>query len=158
MIETLLIDDRTHYQKEQLEIMRSALMRNFTLSQNPELEAGFKQINPEVRIYMKLLMGLLPDILFRALGEDLCYSIGGSFLNTFVNPNSGETPTLIFHFVGDFRSFEFKIKSRDEKILEEASGKVIEKLLSVVKAGELATESDNTHIFQYENEDWTQVK
>jgi hypothetical protein len=158
MIETSLIQDRTHYQKEQLEIMRSALMRNFILFDNPELETGIKHTAPETRIYIKLVMGLLPDILFRALGEDLCYSIGGSFLNTFVNPNSSETPTLIFHFVGDFRSFEFKIKSRDEKMLEEASGKVIDKLVSLLKTEELPAESDNTHIFQYENEDWTQVK
>ena len=158
MIETVLIEDKTHYQKEELDIMRRALMQNFILSESPELEASFKRTTPQIRIYIKFLMGLLPEILLRALGEDLCDSMDGDFLNAFVNPNSGETPSLIFHFVGDFRSLEFEITSRDEKTLLEASEKVIEKLLCVLKADGLSPESNNTQTFHYENENWTQVK
>jgi hypothetical protein len=158
MIETFLIEDRTHYQKEQLDIMRRALMQNFILSENPELEASFKHTTPQIRIYIKFLMGLLPEMLLRALGEDLCDSIAGDFSNTFINPNSGEPPSLIFHFVGDFRSLEFKITSGDEKTLIEASEKVMGKLLNVVKAEELPPESDNTQVFHYENGNWIQVK
>jgi hypothetical protein len=158
MIETFLIEDNTHYQKEELGIMRRALMQNFILFESPELEASFKHTTPQIRIYIKFLMGLLPEILLRALGEDLYDSIYGDFLNAFINPNSGETPSLIFHFVGDFRSFEFEITSRDEKTLLEASEKVIEELLNVLKAEGLSPESDNTQVFHYENENWTQIK
>ncbi|MGE5443918.1 MAG: hypothetical protein ACM3SR_04855 [Ignavibacteriales bacterium] len=158
MIETFLVEDKIHYQKAQLEIMKRALMQNFILSENPDLEAMFKHTTPQIRIYIKFPMGLLPEILLRALGEDLCDSISGVFLNALSNPNSGETPSLVFHFVGDFRSLEFKVTSRDEKNLIEASEKVMEKLLNVIKSEELPSESNDTQTFHYENGDWTQAK
>jgi hypothetical protein len=158
MIEISLIEDKSHYHKEQLGIMRGAFIRNFMLSQKPELETRFKPSSPEMLIHIRLLQGLLPEILFRALGEDLCNSISGGFLNAFVSPNSEQAPSLIFQFVGDFRSFEFKITSRDEKTLEEASEKVIEKLLDVVTAEEFLPESNDLQTFHYENENWIEVR
>jgi hypothetical protein len=158
MIETFLVEDKTHYQKAQLEIMKEALMQNFILSENPELEEKFKYTTPQTRIYIKFPMGLLPEILLRALGGDLCDSINGAFLNVLASPNSGEIPSLIFHFVGDFRSLEFKVTSRDEKTLLEASEKVMEKLLNVIKSEELPSESDDTQTFYYEGGDWAQGK
>lgn len=154
MIETFLVEDKTHYQKAQLEIMRSRLMQNFMLSENPELETRFKYTTPQIRIYIKFSMGLLPEILLRALGEDLCDSINGVFLNVLANPDSGESPSLIFHFVGKFRSFEFKVTSRDKKALFEASEKVMEKLLNVIKSEGLPSKSDDTQTFHYEGGGW----
>ena len=158
MIETFLVADKTHYQKAQLEIMKRELMQNFILSENPDLEARFNYTTPQIRIYMKFPMGLLPEILLRALGEDLCDSIKGVFLNVLANPTSEESPSLIFHFVGDFRSLEFKVTSRDEKTLLEASKKVMEKLLNLIKSEGLPSESDDTQTFHYESGDWTQAK
>jgi len=158
MIETSLVEDKAHYHKAQLEIMKSSLMQNFILYENPELETRFKYTTPQIRIYMKFSMGLLPEILLRALGEDLCDSINGVFLNVLATPNSEETPSLIFHFVGGFRSLEFKVTSRDEKTLLEASEKVVDKLLNVIKSEELPSESDNAQIFHYKSGDWTQAK
>lgn len=155
MIETFLVEDKIHYQEAQLEIMKRALMRNFMLSENPELETIFKHTTPQIRIYIKFLMGLLPEILLRALSQDLCDSISGAFLNALANPNSAETPSLIFHFVGDFRSIEFKVSSRDEKTLLEASEKVMDKLLNIVKSEGLSSESDGyTQTFHYEGGNW----
>jgi len=96
MIEVFLIEDNSHYQKEQLDIMREEFLRNFMLFQNKELEKRFRPAYPEMRIYINLLQGLLPEILFRALGEDLTDSISGSFLNAFLKPNSANPHLLCF--------------------------------------------------------------
>ncbi|MER3447639.1 MAG: hypothetical protein C4291_12750 [Candidatus Dadabacteria bacterium] len=157
MIETFLVEDKTYYKEAQLEVMKRALMKNFLLSENPELETIFKHNTPQIRIYIKFLMGMLPEILLRALSEDLCNSISGAFLNALANPNSVEIPSLIFHFVGDFRSIEFKVSSRDEKTLLEASEKVMDKLLSIVKSEGFFSESDSsTQTFHYEDGNWIQ--
>jgi hypothetical protein len=158
VIEVSLIEDNSHYKKDQLDIMRGAFLRNFILYQNTELEKRFKPTSPEMRIHINLLQGLLPEILFRALGEDLGDSISGSFLNAFLKPNSEEPPSLVFQFVGTDRSFEFKITSRDEKALEDASEKVIEKLLSVISAEEQPPESILIHSFHFDNGDWFELK
>ncbi len=158
MIETSLVEDKTHYHKAQLEIMKRELMQNFILSENPDLEARFNYTTPQIRIYIKFSMGLLPEILLVALGEDLCDSINGVFLNVLTNPNSEESPSLIFHFAGDFRSLEFKVTSRDEKTLLEGSKKVMEKLLSLIKSERFLSESDDTQTFYYESGDWTREK
>ena len=55
MIEVFLIEDNTHYQKEQLEVMRGEFLRNFMLFQNKELEKRFRPAYPEMRIYINLL-------------------------------------------------------------------------------------------------------
>jgi len=158
MIEVFLIEDNSHYQKEQLDIMREEFLRNFMLFQNKELEKRFRPVYPEMRIYINLLQGLLPEILFRALGEDLTDSISGSFLNAFLKPNSTEPPSLVFQFVGTDRSFEFKITSRDGKTVEDASEMVIEKLLSVISAEEIPPESILNQTYQFENGDWLELK
>ena len=158
MIEVFLIEDNSHYQKEQLDIMREAFLRNFMLFQSKELEKRFRPAHPEMRIYINLLQGLLPEILFRALGEDLTDSISGSFLNAFLKPNSAESPSLVFQFVGTDRSFEFKITSRDGKTVEDASEMVIEKLLSVIGAEEIPPESALNQTYQFENGDWLELK
>jgi hypothetical protein len=158
MIEVSLIEDNANYPKERLDVMRSAFLRNFILHQDSDLEKRVNHSSPEMRIYMNLLQGLLPEILFRALGEDLADSISGNFLNAFLKPDSEETPSLVFHFVGKGRSFEFKIKSRDEKALKEAPEKMIEKLLSVIGAEELPPESILNHTYHFENGDWSELK
>ena len=158
MIEVFLIEDNSHYQKEQLDVMRGEFLRNFMLFQNKELEKRFSPAYPEMRIYINLLQGLLPEILFRALGEDLTDSISGSFLNAFLKPDSTEPPSLVFQFVGTDRSFEFKITSRDGKTVEDASEMVIEKLLSVISAEELPPESILNQTYQFENGDWLELK
>ncbi len=158
MIEVSLIEDNSHYRKDQLDVMRGAFLRNFMLYQNAELEGRFRPASPEMRIYINLLQGLLPEILFRALGEDLTDSISGKFLNAFLKPNSKDAPSLIFQFVGNSRSFEFKITSRDERTLEDASEKVIEKLLSVISAEELPPESILIQNYQFDNGDWSELK
>src|SRR3990167_2599774 len=152
MIEVFLIEDNSHYQKEQLDIMREEFL------QNKELEKIFRPAYPEMRIYINLLQGLLPEILFRALGEDLTDSISGSFLNAFLKPNSAESPSLVFQFVGTDRSFEFKITSRDGKTVEDASVMVIGKLLSVISAEEIPPESILNQTYQFENGDWLELK
>jgi hypothetical protein len=158
MIEVSLIEDNSNYPKEQLDVMRAAFLRNFILSQNADLEKGFNPSSPEIRIYINLLQGLLPEILFMALCEDLTDSISGSFLNAFLKPNSHEPPSLVFQFVGTGRSFEFKITSRDEKALEEAPEKVIEKLLSVISEEGLPPESVLMQTYNFENGDWSELK
>ncbi len=158
MIEVSLIEDNSNYIKEQLDVMRAAFLRNFMLYQNRDLEKSFNPSSPEIRIYINLLQGLLPEILFRALGDDLADSISGGFLNAFLKPNSQESPSLVFQFVGTGRSFEFKITSRDEMALEEAPEKLIEKLLSVIGAEDLPPESILFQTYKYENGNWLELK
>ena len=158
MIEIFLIKDKTHYQQHQLDMMEKIFAQNFITYENPELKMGFNPTTPEIRIHIRLIQGVLPELLFNALGEDLCNLITDrDFLNAFIHPDSGETPSLIFHFVGDFRSFEFQITSKDEKNLEEGSQKVIQKLLSVLNREELPPQSTDRHYFSYENGNWTEV-
>ncbi|MBI2487165.1 MAG: hypothetical protein HYW01_09440 [Deltaproteobacteria bacterium] len=158
MIEISLIKDKTHYQQQQLDMMEKIFTRNFITHESPELETSFNPDLPEIRIHIRLIQGVLPELLFKALGEDLCDSITNKdFLNAFIHPSSQETPSLIFHFVGDFRSFEFKITSKDEKNLEEGSQKVIQKLLGLLNREELPPQSTDRRSFRYENGDWTEV-
>jgi hypothetical protein len=144
MIEVYLIKDETHYQKPQLDMMERIFVKNFIQHENPNIEKFARPVSPEIRIHIMLLQEMIPEILFKALGEDLYDTIRGGFLNAFVNPISRETPSLVFQFVGSLRSVEFKVTSRDEKTIEEASQKVIEKLLSVLTSEELPQES-NSH-------------
>ncbi|GBD40099.1 hypothetical protein HRbin37_02388 [bacterium HR37] len=157
LIEISLIKDRVHYHQNQLDIMEQEFLRNFMLANNPELEAKFKPTSPEIRIHIRLFKAL-PQILFKALGEDLCDSINRNFLNAFTNPNSEEPPSLIFHFVGDFSSFEFKVSSRNEDYIMEASKGVIDKLLSLIDTDAVLTESYIVQNFQYQNGNWVEIK
>ncbi|MGH7890084.1 MAG: hypothetical protein ACRENF_05995 [Thermodesulfobacteriota bacterium] len=159
MIEISLIKDETHYQKQQLDAMRRIFSRNFITNENLELEKSFKPATPEVRIHIRLLQGVLPDLLFNALGEDLTDLIRDQgFVNALLQPNSQQTPSLIFQFMGDFRSYEFRITTGDEKTLEEGSHKLIQKVLSMLKQEELPPQSADIRFFRYENGDWSEVR
>jgi hypothetical protein len=59
--------------------------------------------------------------------------------------------------VGDFRSFDFKITSKDEKNLAEGSQKIIEKLLSELNREELSPQAKDTYSFNYEKGDWIEA-
>ncbi len=159
MIQIYFIRDDTHYQKQQLDTMERIFTKNFITYESQELERRFNPGSPEIRIHIRLVQGVLPELLFIALGEDLYDSImNKDFLNAFVHPNSEEIPSLVYHFVGDFRSFEFKITSKDRGNLEEGSQKVVQKLLSLLNREELPPQSTDRHSFRYENGDWTEIK
>jgi len=159
MIELSLIKDRVHYEKEQLDTMYRVFAKNFITYENPGLEKRFNPTSPEIRIHIRLIKGLMPEVLFTALGEDLGDLITNrDFFNAFVNPQSGDTPSLVFDFVGDFKSFEFKITSRNEKSLEEGSQKVMKKLLSIITQEGLLTDPTERYSFLYDDGDWTEVK
>ncbi len=78
--------------------------------------------------------------------------------NALLQPNSQQTPSLIFQFMGDFRSYEFRITTEDEKTLEEGSHKLIQKLLSMIKQEELPPQAADIRFFRYENENWSEVR
>jgi hypothetical protein len=158
MIEMSLIKDETHYEKKHLDEMQEIFAQNFITRENAELETGVNPTTPEIRIHIRLTQGVLPELLFRALGEDLYNLIANKdFLNAFIHPRSQETPSLIFSFVGDFRSFDFKITSKDEKNLAEGSQKIIEKLLSELNREELSPQAKDTYSFNYEKGDWIEA-
>jgi hypothetical protein len=158
MIEMSLIKDETHYEKKQLDVMEEIFTQNFITSESAEPETHLNPATPEIRIHIRLTQGVLPELLFRALGEDLYDLIGNKdFLNAFIHPRSQETPSLVFSFVGDFRSFDFKITSKDEKNLAEGSQKMIEKLLSELNREELPPQSKDAYSFHYEKGDWIEA-
>ncbi len=157
MIEVFLIEDTSHYSERQLDIMRGEFARNFMLHEKPALETTRQPAAPETRIYVKALKGVFPAILLRALDEDLGDSLNRTFFNAFTRPNSAEVPSLIFQFSGETASYEFEVKSKDEKILEDALGGVIEKLLEVLTAEETPSQSNYIQTFKYEGGDWREV-
>ncbi|HXG31050.1 MAG TPA: hypothetical protein VNK81_05345 [Thermodesulfobacteriota bacterium] len=159
MIELSLIRDRTHYEKEQLDTMYGVFAKSFITHENPDLEKGFNPVSPEIRIHIKLTKGLIPEVLFMALGEDLCdFITNRDFFYAFSNPISDDIPSLVFDFVGESKSFEFKITSKSEKSLEEGSQKVMKKLLSVITQEGLLIDPVERYRFLYDNGDWTEVK
>jgi len=159
MIEISLIRDETHYQKKQLDIMGKIFTQNFITPENVESEKSLKPGTPEVRIQIRLLQGVLPDLLFNALGEDLTDLIRNQdFVNALLQPNSRQTPSLIFQFVGNLRSYEFRITTGDAKTLEEGSHKLVQKLLSMLKQEDPPPQSADIRFFRYENEGWSEVR
>jgi hypothetical protein len=159
MIEITFVTDKANYPVEQLDIMEKVFNKNFITTQNEDLEMMFKPDSPETLIYIKLTKGVIPEILFTALGEDLSDSVSSNdFFNAFISPNSRETPSLIFIFQGDTRSFEFKIKSKNQKNLREGSKKIIEKLLSVLTEEGQTLNSQDRQAFHYRRGGWAEVK
>jgi hypothetical protein len=79
-------------------------------------------------------------------------------LNAFLDTTSNDTPSLIFHFVGDFRSYEFSINSTNEDEIKNGSKKVVEEILKIIKAEKLPPESHDYRIFKYENRVWNENK
>ncbi|HWP91646.1 MAG TPA: hypothetical protein VNN20_05570 [Thermodesulfobacteriota bacterium] len=159
MIEITFITDKANYPAEQIDIMERIFNKNFITTQNEDLEIIFKPDSPETLIYIKLTKGVIPEILFTALGEDLSDSVSSNdFFNAFISANSKETPSLIFVFEGGTRSFEFKIKSKNQKSLKEGSKKIIEKLLSVLTDEDRVLNSHDRQTFHYRRGGWVEVK
>jgi hypothetical protein len=159
MIEISLIKDEAHYEKKQLDAMEEIFVQNFIAPESAGPQTGLKPTTPEIRIHIRLTQGVLPELLFRALGEDLHdFVTNKDFLNAFIHPRSQETPSLVFSFVGDFRLFDFKITSKDEKNLAEGSQKMIEKLLGELDREELSPQSKDLYSFYYEKGDWIEAQ
>ncbi len=91
--------------------MENLFKKNFITREDNELEKLFKTDMPEIRIHLRLMQGVLPVIIFRAIGNDMLKTISNEiFLKAFLNPSSQATPSLVFHFEGVTKSFEFKIQ------------------------------------------------
>ncbi len=159
MIEISFITDKANYPAEQIDIMERIFSKNFITTQREELEIISNPDSPETLIHIKLTKGVIPEILFTALGEDLSDSVSSNdFFNAFISANSKETPSLIFVFEGGTRSFEFRIKSKSQKSLKEGSKKIIEKLLSVLTDEDRVLNSQDRQTFHYRRGGWAEVK
>jgi hypothetical protein len=158
MIEISLIKDNTNYQKENLDKMENLFKKNFITREDNELEKLFKSDMPEIRIHLRLVQGVLPVVIFRAVGNDMFKMISNEiFLNSFLNPSSEETPSLIFHFEGEIKSFEFKIQSKDEEQIKLGSKTVFDKLLNFLNAEKLPTINKESYFFEYLDGQWKET-
>ncbi len=89
MIEISLIKDKTNYTNDQLDAMENILAKNFILHNDEELEIRYKPTSPEIRIYFKFTTGVIPEVILRAIGQDITKTISNNnFLNSFLNTNS----------------------------------------------------------------------
>jgi hypothetical protein len=158
MIEISLIKDNKNYQKENLDKMENLFKKNFITREDNELEKLFKSDIPEIRIHLKLVQGVLPVVIFRAIGNDMFKTISNEiFLKAFLNPSSQAIPSLIFHFEGVTKSFDFKIQSKDEEQIKLGSKTVFDKLLSFLNAEELPTINKESHFFEYLDGEWKET-
>ncbi|MGB7291269.1 MAG: hypothetical protein WBD99_03770 [Thermodesulfobacteriota bacterium] len=159
MIEISLIKDNTNYQKENLDKMEKLFKRNFITRDANELEKQFKSETPEIRIHLRLAHGVLPVVLFTAVGDDMLRTVSNEiFLNAFLNPCSEETPALIFHFQGQVKSFQFKINSRDEEQIKLGSKTVFDTLLNFLNAEKLPSINKESLFFEYLDGDWKKAE
>ena len=158
MIEISLIKDKTNYEKDNLDKMESLIKKNFITRENNELEKLFKSEMPEIRIHVRLTQGVLPVVIFNAIGNDMFKTISNEiFLNAFINPSSEETPALIFHFQGQVKSFQFKIQSSDEEQIKRGSKSVFDTLLNYLNSEKLPTTNKESHLFEYLDGEWKET-
>lgn len=157
MIEISLIKDNTNYSKENLDKIENVFKKTFiTRDYNPG--KLFKSDMPEMRIHLRLTQGVLPVVIFRAVGDDMFKTVSNEiFLNAFLNPCSKNIPSLIFHFEGEIMSFEFKIQSKDEEQIKVGSRTVFDKLLNFLNAEKLPTINKESHFFEYIDGDWKET-
>jgi hypothetical protein len=159
MIEISLINDNTNYQKENLDKMENLFKKNFITREGSELEKLFKSDTPEIRIHLRLKQGVLPVVIFNAIGNDMFKTISDEiFLNAFLNPSSQETPSLVFHFKGEIKSFQFKIQSRDKSVIKLGSRTVFDTLLNILNAEELPDLYRESKFFEYVNGEWEKAE
>jgi hypothetical protein len=159
MIEISLIEDKTNYHKEDLDEMENLFKKNFITHENNELENMFKSNVPQIRIHLRLVHGVLPTVIFKAVGNDMFKTVADEgFLKAFLNPATKETPSLIFHFEGVIKSFEFKIKSKDEEQIKHGSKTVFDRLLSLLNNEQLPTSHKESQFFEYENGEWKRAE
>ena len=159
MIEISLIKDTINYHKEQLDDMENAFAQNFILHEPSIYKPQTRSTTPEFRVLLKIIQGILQEVLFVSIGNDLFETVGKKdFLNAFLGKHSEETPSLVFHFLGDFRSYEFRICSTDGDEIKEGAKKVVDEILNIIKAEKLPPESHDYRIFIYENRVWNENK
>lgn len=158
MIEISFIKDRTNYEKDNLDKMENLFKKQFITRDSNELEKLFKSDTPEIRIHLKLTQGVLPLVLFTAVGEDMFRTVSNEiFLNAFINTRSEETPALIFHFEGQVKSFQFKIQSGDEEQIKRGSKTVFDTLLNRLNSEKLPTTNKESHFFEYLDGEWKET-
>jgi hypothetical protein len=108
-------------------------------------------------VLFKITQGVLPEPLFVSIGQDLFETVNKKdFLNAFLKTHSKESPSLVFHFLGQFRSYEFRINSTNEDEITSGSKKVVDEILKITKAEELPPESHDFRSFMYENRVWNE--
>lgn len=157
MIEISLIKDHTNYQEENLDKMENLFKKTF-ITRDDKPEKLFKSDMPGIRIHLRLTQGVLPVVIFRAVGDDMFKTISnGIFLNAFLNPCSNNIPSLIFHFEGEIKSFEFKMQSKDEEQIKLGSSAVFDKLLNFLNAEKLPTINKESHFFEYLDGEWKET-
>ena len=158
MIAISLIKDKTNYQKEDLDKMESLFKKQFITRDSNELEKLFKSDRPEIRIHLQLAQGVLPLVLFTAVGDDMFRTVSNEiFLNAFLNPSSPQTPSLVFHFEGEIKSFQFRIKSRDGEVIKLGSRTVFDTLLNYLSSEELPTTNKESLLFEYLKGEWKET-
>jgi len=158
MIEISLIVDKIHYQKKHIDEMEKLFKKNFITHEDQDLEKKFRSDHPEIRIYLRLTQGVLPVEIFRAVDKDFFKTVTNeAFLKAFLNNSSNETPTLIFHFVGKLRSFEFRIRTKDEENIKEGSETVFDKLFRILKSEELPPITQDAQSFEFEGGEWKKL-
>ena len=159
MIEISLIKDNINYHKEQLDEMENAFAQNFILHEPSIYKPQTRSTTPEFRVLLKIIQGVLPEALFVSIGNDLFETVSKKdFLNAFLKTHSEETPTVVFHFLGDFRSYVFRICSSDENEIKEGVKTVVDEILNIIEAEKLPPESHDYRIFIYENRVWNENK
>ena len=158
MIEISFLKDNTNYQKEDLDKMENLFKKQFITRDSKELEKLFKSDTTEIRIHLKLVQGVLPVVIFRAIGNDMFKTISNdTFLKAFLNPSSPATPSLIFHFEGVTKSFDFKIQSSDEEQIKRGSKTVFDTLLNYLNSEKLPTTNKRSHFFEYLDGEWRET-
>lgn len=159
MIEISIIKDTINYHKEQLDEMEHTFAQNFILHDPSKNELQINSSAPEFRVLLRTIQGVLPEVLFVSIGNDLFETVSKKdFLNAFLKTHSNETPSLVFLFVGDFRSYEFRIKSTNEDEIKNGSKKVVDEILTIIKAEKLPPESHDHRIFKFENREWKEIE
>jgi len=159
VIEISLIKDNINYHKEQLDEMEQSFARNFILHDASKIEPQTRSSNPEFRVLLRIIQGVLPEVLFVSIGKDLFETVSKKdFLNAFLKTHSKESPSLVFHFLGHFRSYEFSINSTNEDEIKNGSKKVVEEILKIIKAEKLPPESHDYRIFKFENREWKEIE
>lgn len=158
MIEISLIKDDRNYQKEKLDKMANLFKKHFITREDNEQENLFEPDMPEIRIHLRLTQGVLPVAIFRAVGDEMFKTVSNeTFLNVFLNPSSENTPSLIFHFGGDIKSFEFKIQSKDKEQIKLGSSTVFDMLFNFLNAEKLPTIKKESHYFEYVDGEWKET-
>ena len=159
MIEISLIEDKTNYHKENLDEMENLFKKHFITHENNELENMFKSNVPQIRIHLRLVHGILPTVIFKAVGNDMFKTVADEgFLKAFLNPATKETPSLIFHFEGEIKTFVSKIHSIDKEQIKLGSKTLFDRLLSLLKNEDLPSLQKESQFFEYVNGEWNQAE